>query len=35
MVAFLVIVGVLLGPVVVASALADTWIKIEDRFSDK
>jgi len=35
MTAFLVIVGVLLGPVVVASALADTWIKIEDKLSDK
>jgi len=34
MTAFIVIVGVLLGPVVVASALADTWIKLEDKFKD-
>jgi len=34
MTAILIIVGVLLGPVVVASALADTWIKIEDKFKD-
>jgi len=35
MIAFLVIVGVLIGPVVVASALADISIKLEDKLSDK
>jgi len=35
MAAILIIVGVLIGPVVVASALADMSIKLEDKLKDK